>query len=144
MILLSKMILNKPEPQQNSPVSIQSERIQKFRRNCKILAEHHNNIVIIIIIIIIMMMTLFQCQSIQLDTFLRTSTLIYYMTFKLMILPKNYVQMYTTHHLQRSQQLLLLSIWLERSTSRICFLNALRLVKFPSSLLTFDQMKGPW
>ena len=35
------------------------------------------------------------------------------------------------------------SILLERSTPRICFLNALRLVKFLSSLLTFDQMKGP-
>ena len=44
-----------------------------------------------------------------------------------------------TQNLHKSQQLLLLSIWLERSTPRMCFLNALRLVKFLSSLLTFDQ-----
>ena len=62
-----------------------------------------------------------------------------------MILPKtlNYIRMYTTQDLHGSQQLPLLSIWLERSTPRICFLNALRLVKFLSSLLTFDQIKGP-
>ena len=53
------------------------------------------------------------------------------------------MQMSTTQNLHRSQQLLLLSILLERSTPRMCFLNALRLVKFLSSLLTFDQMKGP-
>ena len=52
--------------------------------------------------------------------------------------------MYTTQNLHRSQQLLLLSTWLKMSTRHICFLNALRLVKFLSSLLTFDQMKvGP-
>ena len=51
--------------------------------------------------------------------------------------------MSTTQNLHRSQQLLLLSILLERFTPRICFLNALRLLKFLSSLLTFDQMKGP-
>ena len=51
--------------------------------------------------------------------------------------------MFTTQNLHRSQQLLLLSIWLERSTLRICFLNALRLVKFLSSLLAFERMKGP-
>ena len=55
-----------------------------------------------------------------------------------------YMQMYTTQNLHRSQQLPLLSTWLERSTPRLCFLNALRLVKFLSSLLTFDQMKGPF
>ena len=32
----------------------------------------------------------------------------------------------------------------ERSTPCICFSNALRLFKFLSSLLTFDQMKGPF
>ena len=52
--------------------------------------------------------------------------------------------MFMTLNLHKSQQLLLLSIWLERPTPRICFLNVLRLVKFLSSLLTFDQMKGPW
>ena len=54
--------------------------------------------------------------------------------------------MHTTQNLHRSQQLLLLSTWLEMSTPRICFLNAFfkRLVKFLSSLLTFDQKKGPW
>ena len=52
--------------------------------------------------------------------------------------------MSTTQNLHRSQQLLLLSMWVKRSTPRICFLNALRLVKFLSSLLTFDQMKGRW
>ena len=51
--------------------------------------------------------------------------------------------MSATQNLQRSQQLLLLSILLERFTPRICFLNPLRLVKFLSSLLIFDQMKGP-
>ena len=50
--------------------------------------------------------------------------------------------MSTTQNLHRSQQLLLLSILLEKSTPRISFLNALRLIKFLSSLLTFDQMKG--
>ena len=53
------------------------------------------------------------------------------------------MQISTTQNLHRSQQLLLLSILLERFTPRICFLNALRLLKFLSSLLTFDQMKGP-
>ena len=52
--------------------------------------------------------------------------------------------MYTTQNLYRSKQLLLLCTWPERSTPRICFLNALRLVPFLSSLPTFDQMKGPW
>ena len=52
--------------------------------------------------------------------------------------------MQMTQNLHKSQQLLLLSTWLERYTPRICFLNVLRLVKFLSSLLTFDQMKGPW
>ena len=52
--------------------------------------------------------------------------------------------MSTTQNLHRSQQLLLLSMWLERSTRRICFLNALRFIKFLGLLLTFDQMKGPW
>ena len=54
--------------------------------------------------------------------------------------------MHTTQNLHRSQQLLLLSTWLEMSTPRICFLNAFfkRLVKFLSSLLTFDLKKGPW
>ena len=52
--------------------------------------------------------------------------------------------MSTTQNLHRSQQLLLLSMWLKRFTPLVCFLNALRLVKFLSSLLTFDQMKGPW
>ena len=52
--------------------------------------------------------------------------------------------MYTTQNLHRSQQLLLLSTWLERSTPCICFVNALRLVKFLSSLLTFDQINGLW
>ena len=51
--------------------------------------------------------------------------------------------MSATQNLQRSQQLLLLSILLERFTPRICFLNPLRLVKFLRSLLIFDQMKGP-
>ena len=37
--------------------------------------------------------------------------------------------MHATQNLYRSQQLLLLSTWLERSTPRICFLNALRLAR---------------
>ena len=52
--------------------------------------------------------------------------------------------MFMTLNLHKSQQLLLLSIWLERSTPRICFLKVLRLVKFLSSLVTTKQMKGPW
>ena len=52
--------------------------------------------------------------------------------------------MFMTLNLHKSPQLLLLSIWLERSTPRIYFLNVLRLVKFLSSLLTTNQMKGPW
>ena len=51
--------------------------------------------------------------------------------------------MSTTQNLHRSQQLLLLSILLERFTPRIYFLNALSPLKFLRSLLTFDQMKGP-
>ena len=50
--------------------------------------------------------------------------------------------MHATQNLNRSQQLLL-SIQIERSTPRISFLNALRLVKFLSSPLTFNQTKGP-
>ena len=52
--------------------------------------------------------------------------------------------MFMTQNLHRSQQLLLLSTWLERFTPRMCFLNVLRLVKFLSSLLTTNQMTGPW
>ena len=37
--------------------------------------------------------------------------------------------MYRIQNLHRSQQLLLLTTWLERFTLRICFLNALRLAR---------------
>ena len=50
--------------------------------------------------------------------------------------------MQMTQNLHKSQQLLLLSIWLERSTPRMCFLNALRLDKFLCSPLTFHQERS--
>ena len=50
--------------------------------------------------------------------------------------------MYRIQNLHRSQQLLLLTTWLERFTLRICFLNALRLAGNIYAVCTFRAMQN--
>ena len=52
--------------------------------------------------------------------------------------------MYTTQNFAQVTAVTIINYMARVVTQRKCFLNALRLVKFLHTTVTFDQMKGPW